>query len=233
MKESFVLYASQYEAIADLTQAQKGELFESLFHYVMSDEVPAFSCPEIKMAFNFMRLQIDRDTKRYESIVAKRRAAGRLGGRPQKAKGEDASPEKQEKANKANAFFAKHNDNVNDNVSNTNIVGDTDYSKKTKTKREELLKNEEKWFLDVLHWFNDMITYTGSSVRPVKVINDKRREALRAIRKQYNGDQIRTALGNALHSPYANGKTKQRKTPADFDWIIRFDNFTRAFEGSL
>ena len=75
MKESFVLYTSQYEAVADLSVQQKGELFDALFQYVRTGDTPKFTDPAIRIAFNFMRIQIDRDSNKYEDVCNKRREA--------------------------------------------------------------------------------------------------------------------------------------------------------------
>ena len=95
-KDSFVVYTGWKEHLELLSDDEKGHLFMALIEYVSTGAVEELS-PVARMAFSFMKAQIDADTQKYEATCQKRSEAGKLGGRP--AKGEE---EKQEKAKKAN-----------------------------------------------------------------------------------------------------------------------------------
>lgn len=251
MKESFVLYTSQYEAVADLSVQQKGELFDALFQYVSTGEEPKFSDRETRMAFNFMRIQIDRDNAKYAEVCERRRAAGRMGGRPRKqvdSSESNAFDEKQKKqmvSDKSKKSKSKHNDNVNDsdneydNDGNTKLLlGDTvsiDTSsfQTEKEKKEAYAVEEEKRFLAFLKYFNQQIAVSGSSIRPCKELDDDRRLALRRIFAKYSTEDIQLAVRNIMYSNFANGRTPARKKAADLDWLLKPANFKHAFEGSL
>jgi len=243
MKESFVLYTSQYEAIAELSAQQKGELFDALFQYVSTGEEPQFSDREIKMAFNFMRIQIDRDNAKYEEVCEHRRAAGRKGGRPRKQADSyetNASDEKQKKQmvfSESKKSKSKHNDNEydNDNDGNTKLkLGDTSLVSKTeKEKKEREAVEEEKRFVNFLKYFNQQIEANGSSIKPCKQLDDERREALRLIFRKYTPEQMMQAVRNMMYSNFANGRTGSRKKAADIDWLLQPKNFKHAYEGSL
>lgn len=249
MKESFVLYTSQYEAIAELSAQQKGELFDALFQYVSTGEEPQFSDREIKMAFNFMRIQIDRDNAKYEEVCERRRAAGRKGGRPRKqtdSSETNASDEKQKKQmvfSESKKSKSKHNDNEYDNDNdneydndgNTKLtLGDTSLVSKTeKEKKEREAVEEEKRFVAFLKYFNQQIEANGSSIKPCKQLDDERREALRLIFRKYTPEQMMQAVRNMMYSNFANGRTGSRKKAADIDWLLQLKNFKHAYEGSL
>lgn len=100
-KDSFVVYTGWKEHLELLSDDEKGHLFMALIEYVSTGAVEELS-PVARMAFSFMKAQIDADTQKYEATCQKRSEAGKLGGRP--AKGEE---EKQEKAKKANGFSEK------------------------------------------------------------------------------------------------------------------------------
>jgi hypothetical protein len=219
MKESFVLYTGQYIAIKSLSLEAKGELLDALYRYVIDGTVPSFTTPEIKMAFNFIRIQIDRDQQKYITICEKRAMAGKRGGRPKtkKTNALKKSKAKQEKLGNPDNDTDNDNDNDTDNI----------YIKKTKK------ENLEKKFIEIVKDFNSQVSNTGSSVKPVRVLNDLRRESLAKILSMYSHEQIRIAIHNALMSSYVNGRTAERKRPVDFDWLIEEKNFARAFEGSL
>ncbi len=73
-----------------------------------------------RMAFSFIKVQMDRDSEKYQATVEKRRESGKLGGRPstkanglsEKAKKANGFSEKQTKAKKHDNEY--DNDNVNE-----------------------------------------------------------------------------------------------------------------------
>lgn len=78
MKDSFILYTSQYnDAVKGLTLENKGRLFEAIYLYARGEEV-VIEDPAASMAFAFIRERIDRDSEKYDDIVAKRSAAGKI-----------------------------------------------------------------------------------------------------------------------------------------------------------
>ena len=243
MKESFVLYTSQYEAIADLSVQQKGELFDALFQYVSTGNVPTFTDPATRMAFNFMRIQIDRDTNKYEDVCNKRREA--VNKRWEKArKSADGkkvdtkvSNSKQKNTKDTNVKSVLHNDNDNDNDNDGNTkcisLGDTAELTKKEKEKKEALAVEENRFMAFLRYFNQQIAASGSSIRPCRELDNDRRSALRRIFAKYSSDDIKLAVRNIMYSNYANGRTSARKKAADLDWLLKPANFKHAFEGSL
>lgn len=117
-KNSFVMYTDYMEQISMLKREQRGDLFTAIMAYADNSELPDMD-DVTRMAFCFIRSQMDRDKNKYLDTIEKRREAGKQGGRP-KASGFD------DKAKKANGFSdnqteAKKPDNVNDNVNVNDI----------------------------------------------------------------------------------------------------------------
>lgn len=115
-KKSFVLYTEYEENLEDLPDVELGQLFRAIFSYVNRGVVPELS-PSSKMAFSFIRKDLDRNQAKYEEICRKRKEAGSKGGRPPKASADGGN---QTKAKKPNGFLenqtkAKKPDNDNDN----------------------------------------------------------------------------------------------------------------------
>lgn len=121
MYDSFIFYSSFHEACKDLSAEQYGKIMFVLNEYALNGEVPAsFDDPIIKMAFTFMKPQIDANNARKE--------AGSKGGRPQNRKpmvienDENTKPVVIENSENAkpmvieNDDFSKPNVNVNANV---------------------------------------------------------------------------------------------------------------------
>lgn len=120
-KNSFVMYTDYQDHIDLLDMEQRGMLLTAIMEYASSGTVTEID-GMVLMAFSFIRKQMDRDNEKYQNTVEKRREAGKLGGRPPKAKGFE------EKAKKAKGFSEKQTkakkpdtDNVNDNDTDNDI----------------------------------------------------------------------------------------------------------------
>lgn len=145
-KNSFILYQEYEEHFNLLTDAEKGELVTALFFYNRTGEEPALS-GMVKMAFSFIKCQMERDAEKYKKTVEKRAAAGKQGGRPKK-EDEKANgfSEKQTKAKKANGFSEKQKKlNVDVDVDDTvDVYVDEDvddtYTPQTPQKKQKPVK---------------------------------------------------------------------------------------------
>lgn len=116
MKNSLILYHDYAEKFKSLSDEQFGKLIRCMIAYDASGEISALDDALVEMAFNVVRLDLERNGMKYEEIIEKRREAGRKGGIAKASKSQHML---------ANAKFAKQNlanvaDNVNDNV-NVNV----------------------------------------------------------------------------------------------------------------
>ena len=92
MKNSFVLYTSYQEQIDLLTMEQRGRLLTAILAYA-AGETPSDMDDVTRMAFSFIRSDMDKNEEKYQKTVEARREAGKKGGRPKA----NASEEKQKK----------------------------------------------------------------------------------------------------------------------------------------
>lgn len=136
-KNSFVLYSDYLEHFELLSDEDAGKLIKVILRYTSGGEIDLENLnPVAKMAFSFIKKQLDRDMKAYEIKCSKNRENGKLGGRPKKADGIDRNQMDNEKPN---GFLQKHNDNDTDNgIENEN---DNDTVKKYSTGFCEFWKN--------------------------------------------------------------------------------------------
>ena len=95
-KNSFVMYTDYMEQISMLKREQRGDLFTAIMAYADNSELPDMD-DVTRMAFCFIRSQMNRDKNKYLDTIEKRREAGKQGGRP-KASG---FSEKQTEAKKS------------------------------------------------------------------------------------------------------------------------------------
>ena len=126
-KNSFLLYGNYEEQVKRLNDAQAGELFKIILHYVNTGEMRKSSDALVDMVFSMIAFQLGFDMKRYEESCEKRREAGRKAG---KASAEKRAKAKQEAKASANVNdcqrFQHDTDTEIDTVTDTDIDIETD-----------------------------------------------------------------------------------------------------------
>lgn len=225
-KDSVILYAAQYNALRRLTDGEMGFLFHQIFRWLNDEETEAGDWSSaLFLAFQFLTLQITIDSEKYLQRKRRMEAA-------RKSRKDQSSVKESETEESPSHARVNMNDNVNDNVNeNVNVSLFLEKLKNIEDKDKE--KEKEKMFQSFIAFWNQAIEQTGASMKRVRVLTDRRREAISAIRQQFSGKQAATAIYNAMRSSFCNGRTKQRPTPVDFDWLMKPENFTRLLEGSL
>ena len=113
-KQSMVFYKDWADVMEGFSDEVQLELFKSIVRYAFNGEIPDMK-PEAKIAFGFIKPQIDRDIEKYNAIVERNRENGRYGGRPKKPK-------------KPSGIFGNpknlDNDNDNDNDNERENIGE-------------------------------------------------------------------------------------------------------------
>ena len=106
------------------------------------------------------------------------------------------------------------------------------WAKKGKTAKKEQCPTFNAEGL-ITYW-NRRIRETGSRMPQIHRLNRTRIALIEARLLEYDGDtrKIRDAFEQAFASPYLNGAGK-RHWVADFDWILRPENFSRVLDGSF
>ena len=126
-KNGFLLYGNYEEQVKRLNDAQAGELFKIILHYVNTGEMRKSSDALVDMVFSMIAFQLGFDMKRYEESCEKRREAGRKAG---KASAEKRAKAKQEAKASANVNdcqrFQHDTDTEIDTVTETDIDIETD-----------------------------------------------------------------------------------------------------------
>lgn len=244
-KKSFIMYTDNREQIEMLSDEEAGRIFKALLAYVDEGKVIDKGSRLVKVVFQGFKAQIDRDKEKYEKVRALRIKASNDYWNKKKAKNEDT---KETKSNQMVSNDTKWNqkESVNVNVSDSGLSKDNINNNIEKNKKKNAcakdfdLANykqpteaESKVLFAILKAFNDALTENGSQIAHVRMLSPSRVEALRMLLIDYTQPQIIRGFGNAARSPYLNGKTRDRRRPADFDWIVQYDNFTKIFEGGV
>lgn len=133
----------------------------------------------------------------------------------------------------------KYKYDINSSIDPTNSSLYTP-KKQKKTRMREKKENEdeyekEKWYIQLIQTFNSVLIANHSSIKQVRTISPSRRSALQLLTDKFgkNKEDFITAFSNIATSAFCNGHTDDRKRPVDFDWLIKEENFSRAYEGSI
>ena len=82
-KSSFLMYLDYEEQFTLLSDAEIGQLMRAIMKYEKTRELSELD-GMVKMAFSFIKTQLDRDREKYESKCEKNKLNGKRGGRPKK-----------------------------------------------------------------------------------------------------------------------------------------------------
>ena len=77
-RNSFIFYKGWREAIKDLPDDVRLEIYESIIEYATTGNLRGWK-PMAKSAVNFIKIDIDRDTEKYMSIVERNKSNGSKG----------------------------------------------------------------------------------------------------------------------------------------------------------
>lgn len=102
-KKSVILYTEWAQPLKTLSLEDKGRIFDAILSYSETGETPHFDSAAAEMAFSFIRLRLDENTRKWTDVRQKRQEAGKRGALIANSKKQQSS------ANPANADFAETN----------------------------------------------------------------------------------------------------------------------------
>lgn len=91
-KQTFIFNVKWRDALAGYTPDVRLEVYEAVINYAATGVQPSDLQPLSRMAFDFIKQDIDGYKETYAATLAKRRAAGRAGGRPKKREAKEEQP---------------------------------------------------------------------------------------------------------------------------------------------
>lgn len=191
MKPGFLLYNDYQETLSSLSDEEVGKLIRAIFEYEIDGVVPVLE-KTLMMAFNFIKVDLDRNNNKYDSICERNRINGKKGGRP------------------------KNNPNNPVGILETQITQSNPKKlKKTKTKLKENNKETNKESLDTdnakkfLSKWNEVYGTQYTSTRQIE-------KPLAEWLKDHPIEKILEAIGNIKNDPYWKNENVE---PI---WLLRF-----------
>lgn len=133
-KNSFVIRTGYADIVNEMSDKQAGQLLKAIFNYAAEKEIPELTDVEVKMAFRFVKQDLDYDDERYRAKVEHNRKIAQLGGAPKGNQNAQKQPTGL-KNNPAESVGCKTT--LNDNDSDNDNESDKDILKKEKDKKEK------------------------------------------------------------------------------------------------
>ena len=197
------MWNSFYEPIKALSTTGKGLLLTAIFEYQTTGNIITLPI-DVKMAFLFIKTQLDIDNKKYSEEVEKRRAAGSLGGK--------ARAKKQSQTNQASAKNEKQvKQSQTNQADNENVYDNSGFKEKdtlTSIQKESVRPTldevriyckERGGIVNPEKWFNH---YQSNGW---KVGKNPMKDWKAAVRKwEYNEDSKRYAVKGVVSGTYSS-----------------------------
>ena len=251
MSDSFILYTSYYALIEGLTDEQLGQLTRAIFLYARDGETISLE-PVVRMAFAFIKDNIERNQDKYQAKCEKNRQIALERERKkrearEKAVNTNVHERTRTCENNTNVHERSPYDNDNDNDNEYDNDNDNDVSKETDNNipsKEGLSISENPKvdparrcakidFAAIKAYWNTKHDQSGSAMRRLTLMSDQRKSNVRARIREYGGDvqKVYKAIDKAMASDFMNGKNGKGWV-ASFDWMMCPSNFPKVLEGN-
>ncbi len=124
------------EALKDVPDEIRLEVYDCIIEYAFSGKIPSLK-PMAKMAFNFIKNDIDRASEKYDKTIERNRNNGKKGGRPKKIENQLITKTQENPKNPVGLLETQQNPNEDeyDDEDDNNILLEKE-SKEEKIKKE-------------------------------------------------------------------------------------------------
>lgn len=255
MNDSFILYTSYYALIEGLTDEQLGQLTRAIFLYARDGKTIKLE-PVVRMAFAFIKDNIERNQDKYQAKCEKNRQIA--------LERERKKREAREKAGNTNVHersrtcenntnvherspYDNDNDNEYDNDNDNDVSNETDILEPSKegilsasVKTEapaggKVSKSQKIDYAGIKEYWNRKHYETKSVMPPITLMTENRKVMVKARLRQCKGDVkiLYRAIDIAMASDFMNGNNKKGWV-SKFDWIFGNEqNFAKVLEGNF
>ena len=245
MNDSFILYTSYYAIIEGLTDEQLGKLMRAIFLYARDGEIICLE-PVVRMAFAFIKDNIERNQDKYQAKCEKNRQIALERERKkrdarEKAGNTNVHERSRTCENNTNVHERSPYDNDNDNDNDNDVSKETDNNIPSKEglsisenpKVDPAKRCAKIDFASIKEYWNTKHDQSGSVMRRLTLMSDQRKCNVRSRIREYGGDvqMVYKAIDKAMASDFMNGKNGKGWV-ASFDWMMCPSNFPKVLEGN-
>lgn len=251
MNDSFILYTSYYALIEGLTDEQLGQLTRAIFLYARDGETINLE-PVVRMAFAFIKDNIERNQDKYQAKCEKNRQIALERERKKREAREKAgNTNVHERArtceNNTNVHERSPYDNDNDDEYDNDVSKETNILEPSKegiqsasVKTEapgggKVSKSQNIDYAAVKEYWNRKHDETKSAMPPITLMTENRKVMVKARVRQCKGDvkTLYRVIDIAMASDFMNGNNKHGWL-GKFDWIFGNEqNFAKVLEGNF
>lgn len=251
MNDSFILYTSYYALIEGLTDEQLGQLTRAIFLYARDGETISLE-PVVRMAFAFIKDNIERNQDKYQAKCEKNRQIALERERKKREAREKAVNTNVHEGsrtceNNTNVHERSPYDNDNDNEYDNDVSKETNILEPSKegiqsasVKTEapgggKVSKSQKIDYAAVKEYWNRKHDETKSAMPPITLMTENRKVMVKARVRQCKGDvkTLYRVIDIAMASDFMNGNNKHGWL-GKFDWIFGNEqNFAKVLEGNF
>lgn len=252
MNDSFILYTSYYALIEGLTDEQLGQLTRAIFLYARDGETISLE-PVVRMAFAFIKDNIERNQDKYQAKCEKNRQIALERERKKREAREKAgntNVHERERTceNNTNVHERSPYDNDNEYDNDNDVSKETDnilepskegiQSESVKTEAPgggKVSKSQKIDYAAVKEYWNRKHDETKSAMPPITLMTENRKVMVKARVRQCKGDvkTLYRVIDIAMASDFMNGNNKHGWL-GKFDWIFGNEqNFAKVLEGNF
>ena len=226
IKRSFIFNVDWQEVLMEYPPEVRLEVYDAVIRYAASGTLSELK-PLAKMAFSFIKKEIDYNNEKYNETVSKRREAGKKGMLSRYGnKGDVTNLTNVTSDNKTNTSHqtvtnVTDNDNVNDNDSSLRgseepLCGSPPHA-------------EPINYHGLIDFFNSETKGVFGYVR--YPLSDKRKGMINARIKEHGKQGFADMIHKACASDFLRGQNKNN-FKATFDWLIKPTNFEKVISGN-
>ncbi|MCW0518246.1 conserved phage C-terminal domain-containing protein [Riemerella anatipestifer] len=210
-KDTFVFYKDWVNVIQGLPDEIRLEVYDAIAEYGISGKLSDLK-PMAKIAFGFIKQQMDRDREKYHKIKKIRSEAGKKGA--SKKWQTIASDSKNSKCH------LNVNDNVNVNDNNVLLEKEPKGSLSDLEEEGKAKPNNDIDFEKLLNFISD------KTKRKFKTINDQIKRKYKArLKEGYTKEDILEAIENAVKDKYHMEQGYKYLTPEFFSRPVTLDKY--------
>lgn len=209
-RESFIFYKSWFEVIRDESKEVQWEIINAIIEYAFNDNLVELM-PKSRLAFKFIKRDIDKATEKYQEYIDKQRDNGKKGGRPRKeTQAFSENP-------KNPSLFSKTQKSLNVNV---DVNEDVNNIPPNPPEGKSAEYDDKINFSGLLDFINQK---TGKCF---KVINDATKRKYNArLKEKYTKQNIIDAISNAVDDDFHRDNGYKFLTPEFFSRAGTLDKY--------
>lgn len=216
-RTSFVFLLKWAEVLKGYPREVRYEVMDAIIAYAQSGALIELK-PLAKMAFAFIRKEMDYYFERHEAVSVRRSEASRKRWSNPSPSSPDCTLTEADEAAACNCMYNEY-------------INEKDKDKEEEEEEEEEAAAESFSCGGLISFFNSEMGRAGAAVPRIKSLDGARLEQVRSRLREHGKEALAAMIRKAAVSDFLNGRNERGFT-ATFDWLIRPANFVKVIEGN-